>query len=547
MYESYFNLSARPFGTMPRTDRYYPAASMEAARTTLARAIERGEGVGVVIGPAGIGKTLLCQLLAAQFKSTFSVALLGTGRLGTCRALLQSILYELGQPYRGLDEGELRLSLVEHLTTSGDCPGGIADSDCPQGMLLLVDEAHTLPLRMLEEIRTLTNLSHQGQPRVRLVLAGDRILEERFASPKLDSFNQRVIARCYLDSLNRTETQEYIHTHIAAAGGKGPRLIPAETCQSVYKATDGVPRLINQVCDHALLLACARGARQLEPAHVEEAWADLQQLPTPGSEPSQPSDNVIEFGGLEDEPAEAPPPAAALPAGEFEPAVFEPELPEPEALEPADLESAALESAELEPAEQLHQIEEMLADVEQEFCPASSHGRELGTVPIFVAGGHENGTVPFGRTIDTEVRAVPELELLSDEPAHPFQEPFQEEEVIADRYVGPRRERSESAAGDREGSAASQSTVSPIRAQPAPPLRKTASEPATPWAAPWDAQSSASADVDWEPSDEDPLDATADLDEDAAGLTNAVVPVERHAYKRLFAKLIAAEKERISS
>ena len=115
-----------------------------------------------------------------------------------------------------------------------------------------------------------------------------------------------VVARCY--SSNRStggETQEYIHALIAAAGAKGLRLFPAESCNSVYKATDGVPRLINQVCDHALLLACAGGKRQVEPGLVEEAWADLQQLPTPWNEQSNSEGEHHRIGGLEDEPADA--------------------------------------------------------------------------------------------------------------------------------------------------------------------------------------------------------------------------------------------------
>ena len=87
----------------------------------------------MVVGSAGTGKTLLCQLLAEQLRGQFQVVLLSGGRLGTRRALLQAILYELGQPYRGMDEGELRLSLAEYLTRS---------DDCRHGVVLLVDEAH---------------------------------------------------------------------------------------------------------------------------------------------------------------------------------------------------------------------------------------------------------------------------------------------------------------------------------------------------------------------------------------------------------------------
>ena len=101
--------------------------------------------------------------------------MLASGRLSTRRALFQAILYELGRPYRGMDEGELRLAVVDYL---------MAGDNNSRGLVLLVDEAHTLPLRLLEEIRLLTNLARSGQPLVRLVMAGGPALEERFASPE---------------------------------------------------------------------------------------------------------------------------------------------------------------------------------------------------------------------------------------------------------------------------------------------------------------------------------------------------------------------------
>ena len=272
MYETYFNLTERPFASVPRTDHYYPAAVIDAARNTLTRCVDRGEGVAMIIGPSGTGKSLLCQVLAEQFQKTFQVALLASTHLDTRRSLLQAILYELNRPYRGMDEGELRLSLVDYITLS---------DDCSRGVVLLVDEAHHLPLRLLDEIRSLTNLTRDMQPAVRMVLAGSHVLEERFASPKLESFSQRISARCYLEAFQRSETQAYIQSRISACGGRGAEIFPAETCQMVHKATDGVPRLINQVCDHVMLLAYAAGIRRIEAAHVEEAWADLQQLPTP--------------------------------------------------------------------------------------------------------------------------------------------------------------------------------------------------------------------------------------------------------------------------
>jgi len=386
MYEKFFGLSRRPFPSVPQVDYYYPAAAIEAARETLARCVERCEGVGMVVGPSGTGKTLLSLVLARQFKDSFRVAMLSSGRLSTRRALLQAILFELSQPYREMDEGELRLALVDYLTLG---------EECPEGMLLLVDEAHALPLRLLDEIRMITNLVCGGEPCTRLVLAGGGLLEERFANPKLESFSQRIVARCYLESFNRDETQGYVHTQIGNAGREGEEVISSDACHAVYQATDGVPRLVNQVCDHALLLACAAGREQVDRAIVEEAWADLQQLPTPwngdsGDERS--NGGIIEFGGLEDEPEEAGQEADdQQPTGDQRPSVpmlrISPESEDPSA----------------DPVEQVERIEQALSGLDDDFQPAGS--------------------------------ITPELELVFDEQHDPFNEEFEEEEVIGGRCV----------------------------------------------------------------------------------------------------------------
>ena len=383
MYDGCFGLNRRPFASVPQIDHYFPATAIEGARTTLARCIQRGEGPALIIGPSGTGKTLLCLLLAEQFRRSFQVVMLQSGRLSTRRALFQAILYELGRPYRGMDEGEARLAVVDYL---------MADNPGSRGLVLLVDEAHALPLRLLEEIRLLTNLCRSGQPLVRLVLAGGPMLEERFASPKLDSFSQRLSARCYLEALNRTETESYIQSQINAAGGCGDQVFPAETCQSVFQATGGVPRLINQVCDHALVLAYVAGHQRIEPADIEEAWGDLQQLPTPsgGESKDDPAGGgVIEFGSLDDQ-ADATPSATAAVGGAGARLVDR-------------LGGGRSRGRQGEPVQQIHRIERLLAAADDDFQPAGSIG--------------------------------PEVELCFDNSPHPFQEQFAEEEVVADRYA----------------------------------------------------------------------------------------------------------------
>src|SRR5690606_3763124 len=115
----------------------------------------------------------------------------------------------------------------------------------------------------------------------------------------------RIASRCYLHSFTQQETAQYVQHQVHLAGGKAETIFADDAYRALYLATDGIPRLLNQVCDHVLMLAYAGGRRSINARGIEEAWADLQRLPAPWAVDTQPAEGIIEFGELDAADADA--------------------------------------------------------------------------------------------------------------------------------------------------------------------------------------------------------------------------------------------------
>lgn len=293
MLQNLLTCGIQPFRATPDTRFYYEHPSIESARQTILRAVIRAEGPVAVLGGSGYGKSLLAELVADQLCQRLDIVMLQSARLSSRRALLQSILFELKLPYLDMSEGELRLSILDRLEPSPET--------APEGLLILVDEAHTLHWKLLDELRLMSNFTRNHQPRVKLVLFGNLRLEETLASPQLDSFNQRLAARCYLQPMTRSETSNYIRHQLQECGVEPASVITSEALNSVYSASEGIPRLVNQLMDHALWLASSSAQIPVSAALINDAWSDLQQLPTPwssGKNEQAGTASTIEFGHL---------------------------------------------------------------------------------------------------------------------------------------------------------------------------------------------------------------------------------------------------------
>lgn len=380
----------RPFVAAPDANRYFPSAVAEEARQRLSRSIVRGEGPSLLIGAAGTGKTLLLDVLAKQFSQQMKIIPLLGGQICTRRALLQSILFELQIPYEGLDEGEMRLTLLSYLQPS---------QDKVRRLLLLVDEADALPTRLFAELRMLSNTSHEGELLISLVMAGGAGLEEIFAEPSLSGFSQRLSSRCYLSALGRDETFQYVRAQTAAVGMQPETLFTKDGLEAIFAVTDGLPRLINQLGDQVVWVAQANDEMPICRDKVQQGWSDLQQLPAPwNDEVAEPSsfDGSVEFGDLDAELSEIPEETA-----------------ETEDI-PASIPISREAVAEFDFAEGYEVIEEIY---------------ENHTSPVEL-------TVSSTDSLELVADDVAADEVVADDVAHdPFAEHFGQEEAVADRYV----------------------------------------------------------------------------------------------------------------
>ena len=296
MYESWFRFRRRPFLAAPRSEDYFPSESSEHVRKTIISCVQRAAGPAVLIGGPGTGKTTSCLQLLSHFRTRTLVGFIPCTGISSRRSFLQNILFELDRPYRDLDDGELRLSLVEFLTSS-EIPH--------EGTVLVFDDAHELSSEQFEDVSALAALLRDNSHSVHVILSGVIRLEELLSTAHLESFNQRIAARCFLEPFRIEETEAYIRRQFDRANAMADEVFIDDALPTIHKCTGGIPRLVNQLCDHALVLAAAGGHTQLNENGIHEAWSDLQQLPQPETNVAKPAiEDVVEFGALDDECSE---------------------------------------------------------------------------------------------------------------------------------------------------------------------------------------------------------------------------------------------------
>lgn len=267
MYQAFFGLREDPFRVNPDPRYLYLTTSTQEALTSLAYGIRCRYGIIVMTGEVGTGKTtLLHALLDGLRQVRAATAFLFNPRLSV-EGLIASLMMDFGIPCTSQLKHEALAQLNRWL---------LERFHAGQMAVLVIDEAQHLSAEALEEIRLLTNLETSTEKLLQIVLSGQPELEEKLRDTQLRQLRQRITIRCRTAALSPEETQGYILKRLEIAGANGEPIFSPEALESVYTYSLGIPRVVNLLCQHALIHAFADQMRPVSAAHVGEVAQEFE-------------------------------------------------------------------------------------------------------------------------------------------------------------------------------------------------------------------------------------------------------------------------------
>ena len=265
MYHEYYELVQSPFEMTPDPAFLYLGDGHREGLATLVYGVQARKGFVLLTGEVGTGKTTLLHALLAQLDRDTLAAFIFNPRLDPLD-FFRMLFDELGIEAVCETKAHFLLALNKFLI-------GRLEQDLPT--LLIVDEAQNLSAEMLEEIRLLSNLETPTSKLIQIMLVGQPELWEMLSKPELRQLRQRIVLRHSLRPFDEEETSTYLEERLRMAGHTGKPIFKNAALREIYKVTGGTPRLINIVCDGALLLGFARDQRTLGAGPIREVADDL--------------------------------------------------------------------------------------------------------------------------------------------------------------------------------------------------------------------------------------------------------------------------------
>jgi general secretion pathway protein A len=270
MYKKFFGLTRSPFDISPDPYFLFQTSRHNEALASIVHGVIRRKGFMVLSGEVGTGKTLMVRCLLELLRTRgIASANVFNPRLKP-NEFLHFIIGDLGMnPASTENKGTLLLQLYNYL---------IARQQTNQTTVLIVDEAQNMDIELLEEIRLLTNLETAQQKLIQIVLVGQPELDQKMDSPQLRQLKQRVTLRCSLEPLGEVETRSYIWQRMKRAGTAFEAVLtfPPATVASVYSYSHGIPRLINTICENALIHAYAQQSKTVTEEMIDVVARELR-------------------------------------------------------------------------------------------------------------------------------------------------------------------------------------------------------------------------------------------------------------------------------
>lgn len=292
MYCELFKLNEPPFRLTPDPQFLFASKQHARAKAYMESTIWLSDGFVVVTGEIGSGKTTLIESFLNELPEDVVLAQINQTQLSPVE-FLQSLLVEFGfKPFRK-KKIELLAMLKEFM---------VEQADAGRTLLLVIDEAQNLSRRVLEELRMLSGIELQKEKLLRIILAGQPELARKLDSPRLEQLSQRVRLRFHLSALSKRETREYIEHRLEVAGAQGRKIVDDDAFDGIFRYSGGVPRLINILCDTAMLCAFAEEKTSITSGLVETAveelqWVQYSERPKKDAPPS--FENTGEFAAPE--------------------------------------------------------------------------------------------------------------------------------------------------------------------------------------------------------------------------------------------------------
>lgn len=268
MYKSFFGLKSKPFRLNPHLRFLFNGEAMQRVLNTLKYGLYQREGLVLLTGEAGSGKTLLIQNINRRLPDAgIQVHTLSIPRADDLSLLRQIAgIFGLESPSHQADAGQLLQQIQQYLT---------AEARENHRLLLVIDEAHNLDDHALEAVRLLSNLMFNGVPLIQIFMVGLPVLRARLMQPRLDALRQRILVTDHLENLPQEEVSQYILKRLQQAGWQGALPFEEQAINRIHEATQGNPRRINILCERLLTQAYVEDRKQVSAADVDVILQDM--------------------------------------------------------------------------------------------------------------------------------------------------------------------------------------------------------------------------------------------------------------------------------